>query len=128
MAQLRTIRQPRWSPPAWLWVLIGIGWYAICFVAFVGLLPHWPTSMAPVLLLAALMAANGLANLLQFRLRRLDLAFFYLLPYWLLLAAFMASACPLDRLICLLFGIYAAYQLYAAVWAFQLWRMNPSSD
>ena len=124
MAQLRATRQPRWSPPAWLWVLIGIGWYAICFIALVRLLPLWPASIAPVLLLAALMAANGLANFLQFRLRRLDLAFFYLFPYWLLLAAFMATACPVDPLVCLLFGLYALYQIYAAVWAYQLWRMN----
>ena len=32
--------------------------------------------------------------------------------------------CPLDRLVCALFGGYAVYQLYAAVWGWRLWRMN----
>ncbi len=125
MAKLRAIRQPSWSPPPWAWVLIGIAWYAICFVALARLLPLWPESRAAVLLLAALMLANGLANLFQFRMQRLDLAFLFLFPYWLLLAAFLRAACPIDRLSCLLFGAYAVYQLYAAAWGYQLWRLNP---
>lgn len=27
LAQLKATRQPRWSPPNWVWVLIGIAWY-----------------------------------------------------------------------------------------------------
>jgi tryptophan-rich sensory protein len=124
MAQLRALRQPSWSPPGWLWIAIGLAWYAICFTAFVRLLPAWPESSPAIALLAALMLANGAANILQFRLRRLDLAFFFLIPYWLLLAVFLRAACPLDRLVCLLFGGYAFYQIYAAAWGWRLWRMN----
>ena len=127
MAKLRLLRQPSWSPPAWLWVLIGIAWYAICFAGLVRLLPHWPVHTAPVLLLAALMLANGAANLVQFRLERLDLAFLYLFPYWLLLGAFLWTAWPVDRLTGLLFAPYAAYQLYAAAWGLSLWRLNGAS-
>jgi tryptophan-rich sensory protein len=125
MDKLRALCQPRWSPPVWLWMLIGIGWYAICFTTLVRLLPDWPEHEAPVLLLAALMLANGGANFFQFRLERLDLAFLYLFPYWVLLAAFLWTACPLDRLTCLLFAPYGAYQLYAAAWGYRLWQLNP---
>ena len=128
MAKLRALRQPSWSPPSWLWVLIGIAWYAIGFIALVRLLPHWPAHKAPVLLLAALMLANGAANLFQFRLERLDLAFLFLFPYWVLLAAFLRAACPLDGLTCGMFGVYAAYQLYAAAWGYSLWRLNRGTD
>ena len=124
MGQLRALRQPRWAPPNWMWVLIGLGWYAICFAALVRLLPGWPGTRRAIVLLVALMLANGAANLLQFRLRRLDLAFLFLFPYWLLLAGLLWVVCPLDRLICTLFGIYAVYQLYAAAWGWSLWRMN----
>lgn len=124
MAQLRTLKQPRWSPPNWLWVLIGIAWYGICLIGLVRLLPLWPGHKLPVLLLMALMLANGAANLFQFRMRRLDLAFLFLFPYWLLLGAFLATACPLDRLTCALFALYAAYQPYAAAWGLSLWRLN----
>ena len=124
MAQLRTLKQPSWSPPNWLWVLIGIAWYGICFIGLVRLLPLWPGHKLPVLLLTAVMLANGAANLFPFRMRRLDLAFLFLFPYWLLLGTFLATACPLDRLTCSLFALYAAYQPYAAAWGFSLWRLN----
>ena len=124
MGQLKATRQPSWSPPNWAWVLVGLAWYGICYAALARLLAHWPDHRLPVILLAALMLANAGANLLQFRMRRLDLAFFFLFPYWLLLGAFLWSACPLDRLTCLMFAVYAVYQIYAAAWGYLLWRMN----
>ena len=125
MAQLRQTRQPRWSPPNKVWIAIGIAWYVGCFVALVRLLPNRPRSGVAVVLLLALMAANGFANVLGFRLKRLDWAFYFFAPYWLLLGAFMVQACRIDQVTCVLFALYAAYQLYAVVWAFSLWRMNP---
>jgi tryptophan-rich sensory protein len=108
-------------------VLIGIAWYGICFTALVRLLPFWPERKLPIILLVGLMLANAAANIPTFRMRRLDFAFYSLGPYWLLLAAFFWTACPLDRFSCALFGLYAVYQIYAAAWGYQLWRMNRSS-
>lgn len=127
MAQLRATRQPGWSPPNWAWVLIGLFWYGVCFTALVRLLPAWPEHRAPVILLCAMMLANGAVNIIQFRMKRLDLAFFYLFPYWLLLGSFLWTACPVDRLTCILFGIYSVYQIYAAAWGYQLWQINPNT-
>ena len=124
MGQLKTWRQPSWSPPAWGWVLIGLAWYGIGFTGFVRLLPFWQEQKLAVLLLASLMLANAAANIPAFRMRRLDLAFYFFFPYWVLLGTFLWSACALDRLTCTLFGIYAAYQFYAVIWAYRLWRMN----
>lgn len=126
MGQLKAWRQPSWSPPPWVWVLIGLAWYGICFTGLVRLLPFWPEHQLPALLLASLMLANAAANVPTFRMRRLDLAFFFFFPYWVLLGAFLWSAGALDRVTCALFGFYAAYQLYAVVWAYRLWRMNRS--
>ena len=125
LGQLRATKQPSWSPPNWVWVLIGIAWYGICFVGLARLLPFWADHRLPVILLTALLFANASANILGFRMKRLDLAFYFLFPYWLLLAGFFWAACSLDRLTCGLFAIYAIYQLYAALWGYQLWRMNP---
>ena len=124
LKQLSATKQPSWSAPNWVWVLIGIAWYAICFTTLVRLLPLRPDSTPALVLLVAMMLANASANLLQFRMKRLDLAFFFLFPYWLLLAAFLWFACPLDRLTCALFAAYALYQVYAGFWGFSLWRMN----
>ena len=121
--EIMTTDEGPFSPDVF-WVLIGIAWYAICFIGLVRLLPYWPEQKMPVVLLMALMLANGAANIPAFRMRRLDLAFAFFLLYWPLLAAFLWVACPLDRLTCALFGLYAVYQIYAAAWAWQLWRIN----
>jgi tryptophan-rich sensory protein len=125
MAQLKATRQPSWSPPVWAWAMIGIAWYGICLTALVRLLPAWPDTAVPVILLVILMLANAAANLFQFRLKRLDLAFLYLFPYWGLLAAFLRQVAGSDRLSFGLFAAYAVYQIYAAAWAYRLWKLNP---
>ena len=127
MGKLRALNQPGWSPPNWVWVLIGIAWYGICFTGLVRLVPLWPELKLPLILLLALMVLNAAANLPAFRMRRLDLALAFFVPYWAVLAAFLWTVCPLDPLICALFAIYSVYQIYAAAWAYQLWRMNRSA-
>jgi tryptophan-rich sensory protein len=126
MAKLGALRQPIWSPPAWLWVLIGVAWYGICFTGMVRLLPLWAGHKLPVTLLVALMLANALVNVPTFRMMRLDLAFYPFAPYWLLLAAFLSAVWPLDPLTFTLFALYGGYQIYAACWGYRLWRMNRS--
>jgi tryptophan-rich sensory protein len=92
--------------------------------ALARLLPHYQEHPSTVWLLILLMLANAGANIPQFRLRRLDIAFFYLFPYWVLLAAFVWRICSFDPVSTGLFTIYATYQLYAAAWAWTLWRLN----
>jgi tryptophan-rich sensory protein len=125
LAQLKALNPPSWSPPTWIWVLIGLAWYGICFAGLVRLLRFWPGQPLPIVLLLALMLANAAANIPTFRMRRLDLAFYFFGPYWLLLAAFMWAVYPLDRLTLALFAGYVIYQVYAAAWGYRLWRMNP---
>mgnify|MGYP003581183180 CR=1 FL=1 len=128
MRRLRALKQPRWSPPNWAWVLIGLAWYGIAFTGLVRLLPFWPGSRAPVLLLVALLLGNAAVNIPLFRTRQLGLALACFIPYWLLLAAFLGAACPLDSLTCALFLGYALYQIYAAAWGHALWRLNRARD
>lgn len=124
MGQLKALKQPSWSPPTWVWVLIGIAWYGICFVGLARLLPYWPDQKLPVLLLVVLLLANGAANIPLFRLRRLDLSLAYFVPYWVLLCTFLWTVCRLDGLTFWFFTVYAIYQLYAVGWGYQLLRMN----
>jgi tryptophan-rich sensory protein len=124
MGELKKLRQPSWSPPGWLWVLIGLCWYAACFAGLIRLLPDWPASQLPVLLLVALMVLNAAANIPLFRMRRLDIALAFFVPYWPVLAAFLWIVCPIDPLVCSLFSAYAVYQGYAAAWGHQLWKLN----
>jgi tryptophan-rich sensory protein len=128
MAQLRRLRQPLWSPPSFAWILIGLSWYAICFTALVRLLPAFDQHPTSVCLLIGLMALNAGANVPQVRMRRLDIAFLYLLPYWVVLSAFIWSIRNVDSVTLALFGIYSAYQLYAAAWGWNLWQMNKLAE
>lgn len=128
MAKLRALDQPRWSPPNWVWVVIGIAWYAICLTGLVRLLPAFGLSPWPVVLLVALMLLNGAVNLFQFRLERLDLALASFAPYWTILALFLVLTWPRDRLTFWLFAVYSAYQVYAAFWGFALYRRNPRAS
>lgn len=127
MGKLGRLRQPAWSPPAWAWVLIGLAWYGFCFAALVRLMPLWLAERTVLLLLGALMIANGAANLFQFRLERLDLTFLYGLPYAALLAVFLLEVWPVDRIVFALFALYACYLPYAGAWGWRLWRLNPST-
>jgi tryptophan-rich sensory protein len=125
MGQLKAFNQPSWAPPTWMWVLIGFAWYGICFTGLVRLLPFWPEQKLPLILLSALMLANSAVNIPTFRLRRLDLAFYFFGPYWLLLGGFLLAVCSFDSLTFALFLVYAVYQIYAAAWGYRLWKMNP---
>jgi tryptophan-rich sensory protein len=125
LAKLQATKQPSWSLPSSVWVVIGIAWYVICFVGLVKVLPLWPGAKWPLILLVALMLANAAANIFQFRMQRLDLAFFYLFPYWALLGAFLWEVHERDWPTWVLFAAYAVYQIYAAFWAYALWRLNP---
>jgi multisubunit Na+/H+ antiporter MnhB subunit len=48
VGQLKALRQPAWSPPTGGWVLIGLGWYGICFTGLARLLPSWSDYRLPV--------------------------------------------------------------------------------
>lgn len=121
---LRSIRHPAWSPPIWLWAIIGAGWYLICFTSLVRLIPLAGEQRVPLVLLLLLMLANGAAGIVQLRMKRFDLALWIMLPYAGLVLAFLWTVRPLDRVSFLLFLGYAIYLIYAAAWGWSLWRLN----
>ena len=123
MNKLRSLRQPWWSPPPWVWVVVGLAWYSIGFIGLARLVPR-TGAVVPVTLLVALLVANALVNIPQFRWNRLDIAFFYLFPYWTLLTIFLVSVWGHDAITLRLFAAYAVYQVYAGLWQWQLWRLN----
>ena len=126
MGALREIGQPSWAPPNWVWAIIGVAWYVICYVSLVRLLFKLHDGPWPFALLLALMAANGAWGIIQFRLRRYDLGLLFYIPYVALIATFLAIVWPVDRLSFYLFIGYAIYMLYGAAWGWAIWRLNPS--
>lgn len=100
-------------------------WYAICFTALARLLPLREQSRTAIVLVCTLMLANGAVNVLQFRMKRLDLSFWFLGPYWLVLGIFLVAVFAFDRVTFALFAGYSVYQIYAAFWGYRLWQLNP---
>ena len=124
---LRSIRQPIWAPPLWVWATIAAAWYVICFVSLSRLLPEYTIAPWPLILLVLLMASNAAWGVIQFRMKRYDFGLWFLIPYAALTIAFLVSVRPIDALPWFLFAGYAMYLPYAAAWAYRVWRLNPGS-
>ena len=120
--RLSTLRMPRYSPPFPAWIVIGVVYYAICFIVLRHLLGNgWTVSL---ILLVLIMLANALWSVLFFRWRDLRASFIAFIPYAGLVAALVVSLASTYPLGAALFACYCAYLLYAAWWGYRLWRLN----
>ncbi|MGH7589502.1 MAG: tryptophan-rich sensory protein [Gemmatimonadota bacterium] len=119
---------PPFSPPLWAWAIIGVSYYVLFFFllnSLLGSLPTPPLTMAALLLVTILLAANATWNWLFFRERELWLSTAFFAPYG---AVALTLAVVLFRLRSPLFSwylLYMAYLAYAAWWGISLWRLNP---
>lgn len=121
---LRRLRQPRYSPPAWAWSLVGIAYYSICFFAIYRLTCCITANRVPLVLLLGLMAANTFWNFVFFRLRDLRAAFWYSIIYCVLAIALLMSLLGLDKSTLLAFSAYVAYLPYAVLISYRTWKLN----
>lgn len=81
--RLAELRVPRYAPPLWGWIVIGVVYYVICFVVLYRLLsmPETvPSRNSALVLLGSLMFTNALWNYFFFRTRNLFHAFVIGLP------------------------------------------------
>jgi benzodiazapine receptor len=123
------LRLPAFSPPFAVWIGIGLGYYAMCFLILWRLLTTplaSPTGRLALALLGALMLANAAWGFLFFRLRNLRLSFLAFPPYVLLTLALEVALLGVDRLAALILLPYLVYLVYATWWGYRLWRLNDS--
>ncbi len=129
--RFQTLRLPRYSPPLWAWGLIGLFYYAVCFVVLKALLDQthrgtqWYLTFGSLL---TLMTANACWNFIFFRRGDLRASFFFLLGYGGLALGLLALLALADRRVALVFFAYVVYLLYAATWAYNLWHTNRRGD
>jgi len=121
---LKTTRQPRWALPFPVWVAIGLVYYAACFFSLWRLLPRRPEATTCIVLLVAIMAANGFWNYFFFRRRDFRVSFWYQVPYLGLAVAFLWCVARVDAVVAAIFGAYFVYMPFAAVWVYQVWKIN----
>lgn len=125
--RFRHLRLPPYSPPFWLWVLIGLLYYVLCFVLLRELLSRdeWTSlHVSAFVLIAAVMLLNASWNLLFFRLRNLRGSFIAFFPYALLVAVLALVLVQIYPMGARLVFLYCIYLCYAAWWTYRLWRIN----
>ena len=120
-------RFPPYSAPLWVWSIIGAVYYAVFgFVLFrlLSVAPGPPT-LAAVALIAAMMIANGLSNLVIFRARNLRLSYVIGCVFAGLDAVLLALVLRVDVLAASSLVPYLVYRVYAVWWGRELVRLNP---
>jgi translocator protein len=129
--RLAELRLPRFAPPLWAWVLIGFGYYAICFAVSYRLFSAAePTALtyASLTVLGGLMFVNALWNYVFFRMRSPYYAFLLSVPYSLLAASLFLVLLAVDRGASAIFSPYLANLLFGNIWGYRVWKLNPPSN
>lgn len=124
-ALLRSLKQPSWALPAPVWYLVGLAYYAACFVILYRLHQAGPViNSLAFWLLIAIMTANAAWNWLFFRRRDLRLAYLSYIPYGVLVAALLIVLFQKDQRAAIVFLFYAAYLPYTLAWMHQVTKLN----
>ncbi|HEV2805926.1 MAG TPA: tryptophan-rich sensory protein [Chthoniobacterales bacterium] len=120
--RLASLRMPAYSPPFPVWLVIGVVYYAICFIVLRRLLTGGVT--VSLVLLVLVLLANAFWSILFFRWRDLRASFIAFIPYAGLVAALVVSLAGWYRPGAVLFLCYCCYLVYAAWWGYRLWVLN----
>jgi tryptophan-rich sensory protein len=126
-SHFRKLRLPSYSPAFWIWILIGLFYYVMCFVILRHLLSSADFSglhRAALVLVIVMLGGNAAWNALFFRLGALRLSFLGFLPYGMLVVALTVLIIPIYAFGGVLLSAYCCYLVYAARWSYRLWRLN----
>ena len=127
MQVLSTLRLPRFTPPQWIWIAIGLLYYAIAFTVLARLLQMDPANRLhyfAIVLTIVLLGLNASFNYLLFRSRNVQAAVMVFIPYDLVAVALQICLFLADNTAGFLFAPYLAYLVFATVWGYELRRLN----
>ena len=121
----RSLSKPGWTPPDWLFPAMWTLLYTLMAIA--GWLV-WNTPSESRTLLLSLwgvqLVLNGLWSYIFFGRRSIRLALADIAALWLVIAAFVIAAWPVNMLAAILFVPYLAWVSYAAALNADIWRRN----
>ena len=121
--RLASLRMPSYSPPFPVWIVIGVLYYAICFIVLRRLIIG--SFMASIVLLVLVLLAHAFWSLLFFRWRDLRASLFAFIPYAAFVVALVVSLTGSYPFGAVLFMCYCAYLVYATWWGYRVWQLNP---
>ncbi|HYW72048.1 MAG TPA: TspO/MBR family protein [Pyrinomonadaceae bacterium] len=121
------LKSPAYSPPLWLWYIIGGLYYATFFMVLIRVLTSDGNSAlmnTTLALVATMMVANALWNYLFFRAHKLlaSVVVTFLAP--VLDVSLFICLFRLDQIAAWLLVPYLLYRLYSLWWAYGLWKLN----
>jgi benzodiazapine receptor len=126
-AYFATLRSPSYAPPFFVWIIIGVGYYAtFFFILFRALKLNTDSILKPATLslVVFMMVANALWNYVFFRARKLSLAFVTGSAAPLFDAALFICLLRLDKVAAWSLVPYLMYRVYAVYWGYALWKLN----
>lgn len=121
------LRQPRFAPPLWVWYIIGVAYYAMCFFLAYRILRHegdGAVKYTALILLLVYMSINAFWNFVFFRFRNMFLAFLVGLPYIPAAIGLFVSLRQFDSAAAYIFLPYLFYLIYATWLGYQNWKLN----
>jgi benzodiazapine receptor len=123
---LRQIKQPRASPPMWLWIAIGLAYYVICYTILFRLFALGRDDMRNVAVgfLIVILAANAFWNYLFFRAKNFLACIVLSLGYGVLVVALLVMLARIDRISAFVLLPYVAYLAYAGRLQYSILRLH----
>ena len=103
------LRQPSFAPPVWIWYIIGVVYYVLCFFLAYRILRYEADDNVKYIALALLlvfMSINAFWNFVFFRFRSMFYAFLIGLPYVPVAIGLFVSLWQFDRLAAFVFLPY----------------------
>jgi len=121
------LRVPPYSPPLWLWSIIG-GLYYVTFgfVLYRLLLLNAGSWIRPftITLVLFMLTVNALANYVIFRARNLHLNFILCAVAPLVDVTLLICLVQLDSVAAWSLTPYLLYRIYSVWWCYAIWKMN----
>lgn len=121
------LRVPSYSPPLWVWSIIGGLYYVtFCFVLYRLLLLNADSWMRPltITLVLFMLTVNAMANYVIFRAKDLHLNFILCALAPLPDFALLVCLVQLDSLAACSLTPYLVYRIYSIWWCYAIWKMN----
>jgi tryptophan-rich sensory protein len=121
------LKSPPYSPPLWVWYIIGGLYYGTFFVVVYRILTRGNNSSLANMTLAlvlAMMLANALWNYLFFRAQKLFVSVLVTFLAPILDLLLLACLTQLDRVAAWALIPYLTYRVFSLWWAYGLWKIN----
>lgn len=125
---LAKLRVPKFSPPFWLWAIIGVLYYLICFAIIFRILRYsdnFSIRYTAFALILVVMAVNAFWNYFFFRRENLFAASVLGVFYSIAAIALFVCLWQFDYLAAYVLIPYLLYLFYAFYWSYGLLKLNP---